>query len=574
MNISTYGYLGVELFFAINGFLITKSILKSYRNETFSYFRFLVHRIVRLWPLVLLAGVVSLVIGYFNMLPDDLENVGQAVVASNVFMNNALASITTKNYWAVSQLVKPLMHTWYLGIIAQFYVVYPLIVMVVHKIGKKTKAGFETLLMWTLGVLTVISLILYMTATSGAFRFYHLPYRFFELSIGGLLAVYLAIATPKAKEAKGAGIKKLLWIAVPCLAALFAVNAAFMPDMLRLLLVVALSGCAILYSANVPEVLDSVKPYRWVAYIGKISYSIFICHQVILAFYRYIINATPTWYEHLLILALIALVSALCYFAVEKKIAPIQLKKQLITLGVCFAVCIVSTIAGLYLYVVAGVVRDVPELDVYTNDIHRGMHAEYCDRVYKMDQEFADDGRIKVLVVGDSFGRDWVNVLLESDIADQLDISYIYTDNLSETYRERISKADYVFIRAETAVQEKFPGWLLESVSEDAVVYGIGTKRYGITNGNVYANRHRDDYLKQTVSFQTDKELYEAEKALFGDHYIDFIAPVLSDNGEVYAFTDDGKYISQDCRHLTKSGAQYYARIFDLVGLFGLEKAE
>lgn len=129
----------MDLFLVINGYLVTKSIFQEYRNDSFPYFRFLVKRVIRLWPLVLLAGAVSLLIGYFNMLPDDLENVGQSVVASNVFVNNILANITTRDYWYVGQKFKPLMHMWYFGIVVQFYVVYPLITMAVRGISRKTK---------------------------------------------------------------------------------------------------------------------------------------------------------------------------------------------------------------------------------------------------------------------------------------------------------------------------------------------------------------------------------------------------------------------------------------------------
>lgn len=297
-------------------------------------------------------------------------------------------------------------------------------------------------------------------------------------------------------------------------------------------------------------------------------YNIFVCHQPILVFYRYIVNAMPRWYENLMLIVIIVIASLICYFGIEKHIKPSRWEDQLITLFACAFVYIATTCGGLYLYKVAGVVRDIPELDVYTNNIHRGMHAEYCDRVYSMDQDFTDDGRIKVLVVGDSFGRDWVNVLLESNIVNLLDLSYIYTGNLSEEYNRRIAIADYVFLRAETVVKGKFPDYLYDSISDDAIVYGIGTKRYGETNGNVYSHRNDEDYFQQTVSYGSVAELYDAEKKLFGENYIDFITPIVHENRGVPAFTDAGKFISQDCAHLTQAGAQYYARILDLRELF------
>lgn len=547
----------------INGYLITKSILRSYEKGKFSYFSFLIRRLIRLWPLVLLAAVVSLVVGYFNMLPDDLENLGESVVASNFFAYNILANITTGDYWNTVQEYKPLMHTWYLGIIVQFYVFHPLIVMAVHKLSKKK---FNRYLVCVLGLVTAASLALYLLPGDTSPKFYYLQYRLFELMLGGLLAVCIERDWVKNGLQKAG---KYLWISAPILAAIFILNVELIPSSAKLLIVVLLSCVAIMYITG--EKVETVLPYRWMVRMGEASFSIFVWHQVILAFYRYIINSEPSWYEDILLLLIIAAVSVVSFMFVEKKINPRKLKGQIAVFAGCAVVCIISACGGLYLYSVAGVVRDVPELDIYTSDIHRGMHAEYNDRVYDMDVNFSDDNRIKVLVIGDSFGRDWANVLLESDVIDQLDITYIFTTNLSENDINRISSADYLFILASAAVNDTFPDYLYENISEGTKVYGIGTKRYGNTNGNLYSKRNRDDYLSQTVSYAAVADIYEEEKAYFGDNYIDFIAPILQEDGYVRAFTDDGKYISQDCRHLTQAGAQYYSRILNLEEIFDLE---
>ena len=74
------------------------------------------------------------------MLPDDLENLSQSVIATNVFANNILQLITTKNYWDVVNMYKPLMHTWYLGVQEQCYLLYPFLFMLIGK--KRTSMAF------------------------------------------------------------------------------------------------------------------------------------------------------------------------------------------------------------------------------------------------------------------------------------------------------------------------------------------------------------------------------------------------------------------------------------------------
>ena len=91
------------------------------------------NRVFRLWPLLLLAGVMCLGWGWLMMLPDDFENTVQSIVATNFFGNNVLQAITTKNYWDVVNEYKPLMHTWYVGLIMQFYIIVPMLLFVVGR---------------------------------------------------------------------------------------------------------------------------------------------------------------------------------------------------------------------------------------------------------------------------------------------------------------------------------------------------------------------------------------------------------------------------------------------------------
>ena len=90
-------------------------------------------------------------------------------------------------------------------------------------------------------------------------------------------------------------------------------------------------------------------------------------------------------------------------------------------------------------------VRDVPELDVVKGKIHRGMWAEYCDRGYQYDKDFSGTDKPKWYVIGNSFGRDMVNTILESPVADSVEISY----STQEAYKkrgDRFAEADVVFL--------------------------------------------------------------------------------------------------------------------------------
>ena len=150
------GYLGVDAFFVINGFLIVPGLLAKTQDSQFSYLEYIMKRVMRLWPLTLLASTLVLCLGFTGMLPDDFENLSQAVVASNFFAENILSAITTKNYWDPVNDYKPLMHLWYIGILIEFYVLFPLFLLIIRRISVWCKQEYTR---WAVGAIWVLSLL-------------------------------------------------------------------------------------------------------------------------------------------------------------------------------------------------------------------------------------------------------------------------------------------------------------------------------------------------------------------------------------------------------------------------------
>ncbi|NLE24617.1 MAG: acyltransferase, partial [Clostridiaceae bacterium] len=97
-GILPFGYLGVDIFFVVGGYFLLRSLVRKLNDGSFRYWKYLSDKLVRLWPLVLLAITVSLLLGFFLMLPDDYENLAESAIASSFFSNNILQCITTKNY--------------------------------------------------------------------------------------------------------------------------------------------------------------------------------------------------------------------------------------------------------------------------------------------------------------------------------------------------------------------------------------------------------------------------------------------------------------------------------------------
>lgn len=235
--------------------------------------------------------------------------------------------------------------------------------------------------------------------------------------------------------------------------------------------------------------------------------------------------------------------------------------------AIVISAALISTLVAFHIYNIAGTVRDVPELESRKGDGYGRMWAQYCDRCWGFDGvEFTESGdKQRWLVIGSSFGRDFINVILESEVADKVEISYTSDIDINRNKRLKglVSEADAVFLGYRVVCHEDYLA--VKSIcKKDTRLYVVGTKYYGLCNGQVYFHRNDEDYLQSTVELdEFYRDLNERNKKLYGDFYIDLVGMTLTEYGRIKVFTDDGKYISQDCLHLTHAGACYYARQID-----------
>ena len=547
-----YGYLGVDVFLVIAGYFTSKSIDNQIVNRW--YLQFVANRIFRLWPLLLIAGAVCLCFGWLMMLPDDFENTANSIVATNSFANNILESITTKNYWDVINEYKPLMHTWYVGLLMQFYVLIPFILFIIGRLIKDAKKRQKSNLC-LMGLIAIVSVLLYWLSDNVCARFYYLPYRLFEFCIGGI--VFYLFGANQVKANKKAVMNALFSFAYLCLLALLFIESDIISSKVKLLAVVLLTAILLVMMPRVEIAQGKIFANKWLAAVGAASFSIFVWHQVVLALIRYSFTNNMTEATPLLaFVAITVVLSVLSYKYVEK------MKKTKVA-WIFFALLFVFTTAGgLYIYANAGVVRDVPELEVVKGKVHRGMWAEYCDRGYKYDKEFTDDEQPKWYVIGNSFGRDMVNIILESPYAELVDVVYSETHSYSEK-KERFAKADIVFLST-LGLNEALIEEVQMLCKGKTKLFIIGEKNFGENNGQVYRHRFDKDYHQITIDMEEGyAEKDERLKAAYPDIYIDMIELVRQPDGKVRVFSDDGRFISQDCRHLTQAGAQYYASLLE-----------
>ena len=443
LGILKTGYLGVDLFLVINGYLIIPSLTAKINERCFSYFGFLKKRLLRLAPLVIIASSVCLAVGYSGMLPDDYENLSETAVASNFFSQNILASITTKDYWKSSNAFSPLMHMWFVGILIEFYVAFPLILLALRKVTHSLDRKKTNLL---LTFISAISFALFINPdVPVGNRFYLLPYRLFEFTLGGLIGCNMASITTKVAQARvlrilqSAGVLALIGTIGLSLAYIHGDTlglelsiigaespAPFSSETARNLLILFTSLFASM--SHFGKILEI---------IGKASLSIFVWHQVIIAFYRYFVSPELSVTFFAYFITTLTLLTFASFRYVEK------LKFNIKSIAALIALFSSSTAFALFVYLHAGVMRDVPELDVSKNNLQRNMFALYCDRVYELDRDFPQNEKPNVLIVNTSFARDFANVLLESKYKDSVNISY--AAEWDESLLPRVRESDFIF---------------------------------------------------------------------------------------------------------------------------------
>ena len=181
------------------------------------------------------------------------------------------------------------------------------------------------------------------------------------------------------------------------------------------------------------------------------------------------------------------------------------------------------------------------------------------------------------MLIGNSYGRDFANIILESDIKDSVEISYCNEEfALTKQSDLRYQKANKVFISTLGVTPE-----LITSITQRYIVNGgdisnifvVGEKNFGENNGQIYWHKGSNNYYNLSINMiQGFKERNEYFKNMYNENFIDLISLVEVEDEKVRVFTDNGKFISSDCRHLTKAGAIFFANKLSLSSFLNSKK--
>jgi peptidoglycan/LPS O-acetylase OafA/YrhL len=268
------GFVGVDIFFVISGYLITLINLKSFESGTFSLIGFYEKRIRRLFPALLSVLILSVLMSYFFLLPYELKRFFQSLISSVAFASNIFFYLKS-GYFDVANEIKPLIHTWSLSLEEQFYFVFPLLLILMGQLKKNLRL---------ITILALFSFVACLLTSNPTAKFYLLHTRAWELLAGSGLACY---------HAKTHNSERRFDSPFTSASGLVLIFASFVlidsksnhPGFVTLFPV--LGALLFIYPIKSNRVAAALS-HPILVFIGSISYSLYLVHQPVFVFTRLI----------------------------------------------------------------------------------------------------------------------------------------------------------------------------------------------------------------------------------------------------------------------------------------------
>jgi peptidoglycan/LPS O-acetylase OafA/YrhL len=281
------GFVGVDIFFVVSGFLITSILYGDCLQGDFSLARFYQRRISRIFPAFLATALVTLIAAFLFYLPQDLSSCGANLTAAACSVAN-LKYMLQGNYFTISPDAQPFLHYWSLSVEEQFYLLFPLAILLLHRWARP----FLTLIL-SLVLVASITASIALTHSHPVWAFYLLPTRAWELLAGALLAV-ISTAVIQRRDIRTWNV--LAWVGLAMIAAsLFAIHeGSKFPGWIALLPVI---GTVLIIGPNSgsDNGVEKFLARPTMVYIGKISYSLYLWHWPVYSFIDYVCYQASEW---------------------------------------------------------------------------------------------------------------------------------------------------------------------------------------------------------------------------------------------------------------------------------------
>ncbi len=589
-NLLSGGFIGVDIFFVISGYLISMILLREFHQKSFSLKSFYVRRIRRILPVLFTVMIVSLPFAWFLMMPQEARSFAGSILSSLGFVSN-IWFWQEDSYWAVNAKLKPFLHTWSLSVEEQFYIFYPFILLLLLKYMPR----YTTAIMG-LGFVTSLALAQYASLHYPVPSFFLLPTRGWELLGGALLA---QMEFQKGHRPSTAFLN--IWM--PKLAIILIVVSLFcftplVPHPSIFTLAPVLASMMLIWFCKPDELVTRVLCSKAFVGVGLISYGLYIWHYPIFAFAQ-MMMPDPALTDKLVWIVLSIGLASAAYFLIERparNFSVIATPALMKILALAFMLIVAVTS---YAYMHNGLWGRFNAAQVTYMGLDDDKALSYADYVVtEYDKHrgmaFPDaPGKKRLLIIGDSYSQDIFNVLHEGGFSRDMNIVTHYIPARCQNapadspYQEQIAPADIIecgktlrvgdaaltpLIKAAdiivvTSSWSNFTTALLPDLYKQitnltgapVILFGRKTLQ-GISKQDVVSIHDVDHIHSLTKPMNKDESALQA-RALMADTegYVDLYGIICDDNGICPVTTKEGHIISHDGAHLTRHGAIFVA---------------
>lgn len=436
LEISSYfsgGYVGVDIFFVISGFLITKIIVEKINDNTFTFSEFYLRRFRRIFPTFIFTVITTFIISVVIFPPNYIERISGSVIHSIMSISN-IYFWQESNYFDTSKNLKPLLHTWSLSIEEQFYLFLPVILFILNK---KLKLNFNKILMilFIIALVSLISTLYYkdISYSDNQFLekdystiFYLIPFRMYEFIIGGSM---VWAQKYKSNNTLINELFTLIGLIMVFYSVIFFTDSTLFPSYNAL---IPCAGAAMLIYFGEKSILGRIFNNIFFVKIGIISYSLYLSHWPIYVFYRYLTSNQLSQYDKLMVIVLSTLTSIFMYKFIEQRYRyqtnkPCENSLFLLNFSLV-SLFLVSIAAHAWANKGWSEGKQIntegrltkKEWKNYTaNDqlviSNTSFHDYVWQRHLELEKPFYDHQKNNILIIGDSMAGDFVNILMESN---------------------------------------------------------------------------------------------------------------------------------------------------------------
>lgn len=579
------GYVGVDIFFVISGYLITSLLLGDIAAGKFSILNFYERRVRRILPALFTVMLATLPFAYIFLLPTEFEAYGKSLIAVPTFVSNVLFW-SERGYFGAAADLKPLVHTWSLAVEEQFYIFFPPLLAFLAYRARWLKAG-------AFGLIFVLSLgaSWYLTRLHFETGFYLPVSRIWELLTGAACAVWLRSRAPVPGLAgaamAAAGLALIFW-------SVFAFDSSTVFPGVMAAIPVAGTALVIL-SALSGNPVAGVLASRPFVFVGLLSYSLYLWHQPVFAFLRHAGHGSET--ALLASLPLVLAASWLSYRFVETPVRRNRSLTRARIFGLALAGSLFFIAVGAVIVATRGAIDRYPPEDVAIMEQFNAAPA-YSEAAFNAAQfrAFDNSGRRKVVIAGDSYGRDFYNIIIEAgmeethqfstkrinsecgNIFTQRDLSQHISALKEERCRVmgRLDSAemqDIVRQADEIWLVSRWFDWVIDYLPEtienlekayDARILIFGIKNLGEVNlpwALEIPPAERPGYRQPAAPFFVRVNEHFRSKVP-AKNRVELLDPFCEgDHRRCRVFSDEGLILTIDGGHLTQAGAHYFAPV-------------